>query len=34
MLYLVVARRNNGILLTMDNRLRKAALKCSIGVVQ
>ncbi len=32
MLYLVVARRNNGTLLTLDKKLIKAALKCSIEV--
>ena len=32
MLYLVVARRNNGTLLTLDNKLIKAAQKCSIEV--
>jgi len=32
MLYLVVARRNNGTLLTLDNKLLKAARKCSIEV--
>ena len=32
MLYLVVARRNNATLLTLDNKLLKAAQKCSIEV--
>ncbi len=32
MLYLVVARRNNGILLTLDKKMIKAAQKCSIEV--
>lgn len=30
MIYLVVARRNNGVLLTMDRQLMKTATKCSI----
>ena len=32
MLYLVIARRNNGILLTMDNKLKKIAKHYSIEV--
>jgi len=32
MLYLVIARRNNGTLLTMDNKLIKIARKLSIDV--
>ena len=32
MLYLVVARRNNGILLTLDKKLMKAAIKCSVDI--
>ncbi|MEA3468748.1 MAG: type II toxin-antitoxin system VapC family toxin [Thermodesulfobacteriota bacterium] len=32
MLYLVVARRNNGTLLTLDKKMIKAAQKCSIEV--
>ena len=32
MLYLVVARRNYGILLTLDQKLIKAAIKCSIDI--
>jgi predicted nucleic acid-binding protein len=33
MLYLVVARRNNATLLTLDKKLLKAARKCSIDIV-
>jgi predicted nucleic acid-binding protein len=32
MLYLVVARRNNGTLLTLDKKLMKAAIKCSVDI--
>jgi predicted nucleic acid-binding protein len=32
MLYLIVARRNNGTLLTLDKKLIKAAQKCSIEI--
>ncbi len=31
-LYLLSARRNNGILLTLDKKLRKIALKCSVEI--
>ena len=34
MLYLVVARRNNATLLTPDKKLIKAAIKCSVDIVQ
>ena len=33
MLYLIISRRNNGTLLTMDEKLAKTAIKCSIQVV-
>jgi len=32
MLYLVIARRNNGLLLTLDKKLVKAANKCSVEI--
>lgn len=32
MLYLVTARRNNGILLTLDKKLRQIAIECSVEV--
>jgi len=32
MLYLVTARRNNGILLTLDKKLIQAAIKCSVDI--
>ena len=31
-LYLIIARRNNGTLLTMDKKLKKTARKCSIDI--
>ena len=32
MLYLVTARRNNGVLLTLDKKLQQIAIKCSVEI--